>query len=80
MSKGRDREYYADAKGMHVFDVIAAYNLNFWEGNVLKYLVRWRHKGGTDDLRKAISYLEELIARTEAEEEAKRFPDYNEEK
>jgi len=33
----------------------------YCEGNVLKYLHRWRHKGGVEDLRKARWYLERLI-------------------
>ena len=30
-------------------------------GNAIKYLARWRDKGGVDDLRKAIHYIEKLI-------------------
>jgi hypothetical protein len=33
----------------------------FHEGNVLKYLARWRRKGGVEDLRKAHEYLRRLI-------------------
>lgn len=29
----------------------------FLQGNVIKYMWRWRHKGGSEDLQKAISYL-----------------------
>lgn len=36
-------------------------NLNFIEGNVIKYVCRHREKNGKDDLRKAIHYLELLI-------------------
>ena len=35
--------------------------LNFCEGNVLKYITRWRVKGGIDDLRKARHYIDFLI-------------------
>ena len=37
-------------------------NLGFVEGNVIKYIVRWHRKGGIEDLRKAIHYIELLIA------------------
>jgi hypothetical protein len=35
--------------------------IGFAEGNVIKYVCRHRSKGGADDLRKAIHYLEMLI-------------------
>lgn len=43
------------------WDFIASANLNFFEGNVVKYVCRWRHKGGIDDLRKARHYLDKQI-------------------
>jgi len=35
--------------------------LSYCEGNVIKYICRWRNKGKTEDLRKAIQYIEFLI-------------------
>lgn len=35
--------------------------LGFVEGNVVKYVCRHEMKGGADDLRKAIHYLELLL-------------------
>ena len=43
------------------WDIITANGLDFFEGNVLKYILRWRVKGGIADLEKAIHYLEKLI-------------------
>ena len=43
------------------WDVIARWGLGFFEGNVVKYLVRWRAKGGIEDLHKARHYLDKLI-------------------
>ena len=40
---------------------IQANNIPYMEGNVIKYVSRWRTKGGMDDLRKAKHYLEMLI-------------------
>ncbi len=37
-------------------------------GNVIKYLSRWRKKGGIQDLRKANVYLDWMIASAEKEE------------
>jgi hypothetical protein len=33
----------------------------FLEGNVIKYMARWRSKGGVQDLAKAAHYLQKLI-------------------
>ena len=43
------------------WDYIAANNLGYFEGNVVKYVSRWRDKGGIDDLRKARHYIDKLI-------------------
>jgi len=43
------------------WDYIAAHGLGFFEGNVVKYVTRWRAKGGIDDLRKARHYIDKLI-------------------
>ena len=52
--------HYKD-KGIQPIVYIHANNLGFCEGNVVKYVTRWREKGGEADLRKAIHYLELLI-------------------
>lgn len=59
--------YYNDTK-ITPFDYIKANNLDFFEGNVLKYLTRWRKKNGLEDLRKAMTYLQELIKEAERKE------------
>ena len=41
--------------------IIDHYGLDFYEGNVLKYLLRWRKKDGVKDLEKAQDYLNRLI-------------------
>ena len=46
---------------MQPWDYIAANNLGFFEGNVVKYVTRWRGNGGVEDLRKARHYLDKLI-------------------
>ena len=37
----------------------------YCQGNVLKYVWRWRHKGGVEDLRKAQVYLGWMIEAVE---------------
>jgi uncharacterized protein DUF3310 len=58
--------YYQGAGGMQPFDVIDAFGLDFYEGNVVKYVCRWRKKNGLEDLRKARTYIGEVIKRAEA--------------
>lgn len=49
--------------GLDVFDIVDAFHLDFFEGNAVKYILRWRKKHGMDDLLKARHYLDEVIAR-----------------
>jgi len=42
-------------------EYIHANNLGFCEGNVVKYITRWREKNGIADLEKAKHYIELLI-------------------
>lgn len=43
------------------WDVILDWKLGYLDGNAVKYLSRWRHKGGVNDLRKAAHYIQKLI-------------------
>lgn len=47
--------------GIQPWDYVAANGLGYFEGNVVKYVTRWRDKGGVEDLRKARHYLDKLI-------------------
>jgi len=40
---------------------IHANGIGYFEGNVIKYVSRWRGKGGVADLEKAIHYIQLLI-------------------
>ena len=40
---------------------IHANGIGYFEGNVIKYVSRWRAKGGVEDLRKARHYIDLLI-------------------
>jgi len=42
-------------------DYILANKLGYCEANVVKYISRWKNKGGIDDLRKAKHYIDMLI-------------------
>lgn len=45
------------------WDIIDAYGLDFYEGNAVKYLLRYKDKNGVEDLKKAIHYIEKIIER-----------------
>lgn len=42
-------------------DLIETFGLSFSAGNVIKYICRYRAKGGLEDLEKARWYLDRLI-------------------
>lgn len=41
---------------------------SFLTGQVIKYMWRWRHKNGAEDLKKARWYLNRLIAEVDPED------------
>jgi len=43
------------------WDFIAANDLDFFQGSIIKYVTRFRNKNGIEDLEKAKHYLEKLI-------------------
>jgi hypothetical protein len=52
--------HYKDLKIQPV-EYIHANHIGYFEGNVIKYVTRWRAKGGTADLEKARHYIDMLI-------------------
>jgi hypothetical protein len=45
--------------------------LGFCEGNIVKYITRWKTKNGIEDLKKVIHYAELLIQMENALEDIK---------
>ena len=43
------------------WDYIAMNGIGYLDGCAIKYLTRWKDKGGVDDLRKARHYIDKLI-------------------
>ena len=50
-----------DVPPIQMWDYALSQNLGFFEGNIIKYVSRWRNKGGVQDLQKALTYLQRLI-------------------
>lgn len=48
-------------KGIECWDYTTSHNMGFLDGNVIKYVTRYRHKNGIQDLHKAMEYLKKLI-------------------
>lgn len=48
-------------KAIQPWDIISVWGLDYWRGNVIKYVLRAPAKNGREDLEKAIHYLEYLI-------------------
>lgn len=49
------------SKPIQPVQYIHANDIGFFEGNVIKYVTRWKDKGGLDDLRKARHYIDLLL-------------------
>ena len=45
-------------KGIEMWDYAHSHNLDFFEGNVIKYVCRYKNKNGIQDLEKIIHYCE----------------------
>jgi hypothetical protein len=50
---------------LECWDVILDQEMNFLEGNIIKYVWRYKEKNGVEDLKKARVYLDKLISEVE---------------
>jgi len=55
-------DHYGDTRLM---DLLIDKQVPFAEGNIMKYVYRWREKDGLKDLQKSLVYLSALIAHEE---------------
>jgi Protein of unknwon function (DUF3310) len=66
MSDPINNPSHYNQSSLEVITAIESWGLNFCEGNVVKYLVRAKHKGDElQDLKKARWYLNRLISHLE---------------
>ena len=67
MSDSVKHQKYYFSDGIEVIDVIKAFTKDctpfeaYCSGNVIKYICRWKHKNGIEDLKKARTYLDMMI-------------------
>lgn len=52
-------------KGIECWDYIVSHGMGFLEGNIIKYVTRYKHKNGKADLLKAKEYLDKLLEQVE---------------
>ena len=48
-------------QGIEMWEYAHSHGLDFFEGNIVKYITRWKNKNGIEDLYKAKQYLDKLI-------------------
>ena len=53
--------HYVSQGGIEPIEFIKSRGFDFCEGNVIKYICRYKDKGGVDDLNKAREYIDHLI-------------------
>ena len=63
-------EHYCAGFEIEPLDFIVENQLDFLEGNIIKYISRYDQKGGVKDLKKARFYLDKLIARETQKKDA----------
>lgn len=52
-------------KGIETIDYIESWEMDYKQGNVIKYVTRYKYKNGLEDLKKAQWYLNRLIKEME---------------
>ena len=43
------------------WDIVAIHNLDYFQGQITKYVMRWKNKNGLQDLQKAQHFLQKYI-------------------
>lgn len=63
-------------KEIQPIEYILANNLQFCEGNIVKYITRWKDKGGVEDLEKIKHYCDFLIQKEKGQLDVKKAQFY----
>ena len=54
-------DHYKKHGDMQHWDVVVKFGLDYFQGQITRYVFRWRDKNGLEDLRKARHYLDKYI-------------------
>ena len=52
-------------KGQEPYPFIKSWDMSYAQGNIIKYVTRYKFKNGVEDLKKARWYLDQLIKENE---------------
>jgi hypothetical protein len=64
MAKANERQVGGDHYHRHVlehWDIVALFNLDYYQGQITKYIMRWKDKAGIQDLEKARHFIDKYI-------------------
>ncbi len=53
--------HYSKHGAIQHWDVVALFDLDYFQGQITKYLFRWKDKNGLEDLKKAQHFLEKYV-------------------
>lgn len=55
------KHYKKDPGVIEHWDIVWQWGLDYFQGQITKYVMRWRDKGGLQDLEKARHFLDKYI-------------------
>ena len=53
--------HYQQGDSYQHWDIVAEYQLDYFQGQITKYVMRWKKKNGIQDLQKAQHFLDKYI-------------------
>lgn len=59
-------DHYKTPGKIEHWDLVIMYGWDYFQGQITKYVMRWRKKGGIQDLKKARHFLDKYIESEEA--------------
>lgn len=62
-------DHYKAAGKVEHWDFVWQHNLDYFQGQITKYVMRWKRKGGLRDLEKARHFLEKYIELVKSDSE-----------
>jgi len=67
--------HYSTDGGLQHWDIVNIFKLDYFQGQITKYVMRWNKKNGVEDLRKAAHFLEKYIELQGADEKLPAWAD-----
>lgn len=61
--------HYSTDGGLQHWDIVNIFKLDYFQGQITKYVMRWNKKNGVEDLKKAAHFLEKYIELQSAEKD-----------